>query len=368
MPSLNLYRNISLTFIVFTVILLVAVFLFFTSKATIVIEPNPQSVNLSFNLEIKEEPTDIEIVEKDVVTGKLEIYNKSGSGEFTILSTKTVQSVIVGRIKIVNNNNRSQTLVKTTQLQADNGVIVRTNEGIVLPASGSVMVDVFAKDPNLFVNIEPGDLTIIKLNPSLQDKIYGVAEDVLTDGPREVKILAESDINRAKQELGEVLLGELNAEGKVAKGDNFVLSVKSYSTNIAIGEEANTFILEVEIELKILKVDEDQLANLIIRKVGNIDLSGLEIGKVDIGDIEYLIIDDNLAGSALVKVNYSLSASINEGNALLDRSNLVGRDFEEVKALLESQDLINSVEILSSPSWMNSLPKQESKIKIIIIE
>jgi hypothetical protein len=368
MPSLNLYRNISFIFIVFAIIILVAVFSFFSTKATILITPNPQEINLSFNLEIKEDPTQIELEEKDVVVGKMEVHTRKGSGSFEVLSTKTVDSEIVGRVEIVNKNNRDQTLVKTTQLQADNGVIVRTNSAVVVPAGGSVMVDVFAKDPATFVDTDPGNLVIIKLNPSLQDKIYAISDKVLTNSPREVKVLASSDINRAKEELGEILLTELNNEKMVAEGDNFVLSIKNQKADSEIGAEVDNFTLEGDIELKVLRTNDEQLANLILRKVGNLDLSGLEIGKIDIGNIEYLIIEEDLAGSILVKVNYSLFTGINENNPLLDKSSFVGRSRDEVVGLLSGQDLINDVEVLVSPSWRTSLPKQESKIKIIIAQ
>ena len=52
MPKINLYRNISVTFIVFTAMLLSAVFLFFYSQAVIVITPESQDVNLSFNIKV----------------------------------------------------------------------------------------------------------------------------------------------------------------------------------------------------------------------------------------------------------------------------------------------------------------------------
>src|SRR3989344_2642297 len=194
MPKINLYRNISITFAVFMALLLVAVFLFFSNKATIIIIPNPQKISLSFNLEVKAQPAATELEEKDVVAGQIETYAKAGSGSFGVLSSQTVDSAIVGQGKIVNNNNRDQTLVRTTQLQAKNGVIVRTNNNVVVPAGGSVKVDVFAKEPASFSQIESGQLVIIKLNPSLQDKIYGVVESALTNNPKEVKVLAESDI------------------------------------------------------------------------------------------------------------------------------------------------------------------------------
>src|SRR3989344_5411617 len=104
MPKINLYRNISLTFVVFTAMLIAAVFLFFFfyRQATIIIPPNEQPVNLSFNVEVKKNPTTDELAEKEVVTGSLASELMEATSTFPILSTQTVESENVGRVKITN--------------------------------------------------------------------------------------------------------------------------------------------------------------------------------------------------------------------------------------------------------------------------
>lgn len=365
MPSINLYRNISITFIAFTVILLVAVFFVFSSKATIFITPSYQDINLSFNLEIKENPTEAELAQRDMAGGKLVIHTKSGSGTFEVLSTKTVDSEIVGRVKIINSSNRDQTLVKTTQLQAGNGVIVRTNNHVVVPANGNIDVNVFAKDPNTFESIDQGKLVIIKLNPSLQDNIYGMVEKTLTDNVREVNVLSESDIGRAKEGLGQQLFDQLKKEDPSIENNSFVLSVKSFESDSKVGDEVDNFVLTAEVEIKILEINDTHLADLIIRKIGNLDLPGLEIGQIDIDKIDFLIIEEDLAGSVLTKVNYSLLTEITEDNVILDKVNLAGKNIEDVERILNGSDLIEEAVVTISPYWKNELP-QESKIKIII--
>jgi len=365
-PKTNLYRNISITFIVFTVILLVAVVFFFSSKATIFITPEPQEINLSFNLSVRESPTVDDISRGDVVAGKLVTYTKSGSGTYEALSTKTVDSDIVGKVKIFNNTAKNQPLLKTTQLQADNGVIVRTNEHVVVPAGGSVEVDVFAKDPETFVDINPGNLVIIKLNPSLQKDIYGIAEKIITDSPREVNIVSESDITRAKDILSEELLEQVRKENNLSDNSKFILSVKDYKTSKNIGEESDSFDLDIEIEAKTLDINEVQLVDLITKKVSDLNLSGLDISKANVGNVDYTIIEEDLAGSVLIKVNYSLMVQISEDNSILDKENISGKSKDDIMYFLVNQDLIKAVDVLISPYWKNFIPKQESKIKIII--
>ncbi|OGY49744.1 MAG: hypothetical protein A3B89_02325 [Candidatus Buchananbacteria bacterium RIFCSPHIGHO2_02_FULL_40_13] len=366
MPKINLYRNISLTFIAFMAIIAVVVFLFFSSQATIFIVPNPQKINLSFNLEVKNEPTAADLAEKDIVAGRISTYVKKGSSTFEVLSTKTVDSEIVGQVTLINQSPRNQTLVRTTQLQAENGVIVRTNKNVVVSAGSRVLVDVFAKDPPTFSDIEPGKLVIIKLNPLLQDKIYALVDKTLTSSPREVKVLAESDIKRARDDLSNRLLVDLKKENSIIESSGLVLTVKSFKADKNLGEEADNFNLEVEIEAKVLEINEEQLAGLISKKVSNLDLSGLSIGQIDVRDVAYVIIDDDLDGSVLVKVNYSLLADISEANSLLNKVNLAGKSIKEVEELLTRQETIKEFEIKISPYWRKNLPQQISKIKILI--
>ncbi|MEK7072616.1 MAG: hypothetical protein AAB969_03530 [Patescibacteria group bacterium] len=366
MPKLNLYRNISVTFIVFIIVLLVAIFLFLSSKATIIITPNPQKINLSFNLEVKAEPTAEELSAQDMVAGKIETYIKTGSLVADVLSTQTVDSGIVGQVKIVNESNKDQALVKTTQLQAENGVIVRTNDNLVVPASSSVNVSVVAKEPTDFKDIDPGKLVIIKLNPALQDKIYAMASKTLNNDPQEVKVIAASDIERAKDQLSQRLIEEIKTEKNIPSNSGLLSRIKSFKVNKKIGDEAEGFNLEMEVEVEALKVNDNQLANLILKKVANLNLSGLTVGQVNISDVEYTIIEDDLDGSVLAKINYSLLAIIDQDNSLLSKSGLVGKKIKDVEELLSNQEVIKEAEILVSPYWTKNMPKQESKINIII--
>ncbi len=366
MPKLNLYRNISITFIIFVVVLLVTIFLFFSSKATIIVTPNPQKISLSFNLEAKELPTTEELAEKDIVSGKLESYIKKGSISADVLSTKTVDSEVVGQVKLINESSNNQSLVKTTQLQAENGVIVRTNSSVVVPAGGSINVSVVAKDPAEFKKIDLGKLVIIKLNPALQDKIYGQVESTLSADPHDIKVLAESDIARAKEKLSLQLIEEVKKENNISANNGLITQVKSFTTDQKIGDEVESFNLEMELEVKTLKVNDEQFASLILKKIANLNLSGLSIGEINVSDVEYSILDDNLDGNVLVKVNYFLLASVDEQNSLLNKTTLAGQKITTVKETLGSQEIISNVEILASPYWTKSLPRQESKINIII--
>lgn len=365
-PKVGLYRNISFFFIAIAVILLVVVFLFFYNQATIIITSEKRDINLSFNLEIKTNPTDEELREKDVISGSLITKELELDGVFNVATTKTVSSDLVGRVKLINELFKDQPLLKTTQLQAANGVIVRTNEYVVVPAGGSVLVDVYPKEPELFSDIEPGNLTIIKLNPALQPKVYGVNSDVLTTKPRDIKVLSESDINQAKQQLLEQAEKKLRLEWKLPQQQKITVQVLAEQADKDIGEETEQFNLKLKVVGKYLEVNNDQLASLIARKAENLNLAGVKVDGINFNDMEYVITDEDLKGSVLAKINYALAASLDEDNPILDKANLAGLEAREAENYLSGYDLIKDVDIVISPSWNKKIPKNEDKIKIII--
>ncbi|MFA5048858.1 MAG: hypothetical protein WC516_07585 [Patescibacteria group bacterium] len=365
-PKIGLYRNISITFIIFTIMMACFLFLFFYSKATIIMVPNSQKMNLSFNVEVKKNPSAEELSTKDVVQGVISISQIKESGKFDVLSTKTVSSSSLGKIKIVNKYSKNQALVKTTQLQATNGVIVRTTDSVVVPAGGSVEVGVIPKDPAQFSDIEAGQLKIIKLSPDLQNKIYGINSDVLTNKPHEIKLLAASDINRAKEDLTKKAIEEAKKQLGLKEGDPVSLKLASFKTDKKVGDSASVFNLEAVFKVNDLQLDQAQLLDLMNRKVESLNLKGLAIGDINAKDIKYSITDTDVDGSILIKIDYTLNTALTGDNEALKTENFIGKTAEEVQNYLNQTGLVKSAEVHISPYWAKTLPKQKDKIKIII--
>ncbi|MBI5766071.1 hypothetical protein HZA71_02470 [Candidatus Falkowbacteria bacterium] len=365
-PKINLYRNISISFVVFTVMLIFAVVFLFFDNAKIIVQTAAQDVNLSFNVEVKENPTEQELAEKDVISGQEVVREKIGRGEFEVLSTKSGSPGLVGRVKIVNNYSRNQTLVKTTQLQANNDVIVRTAQLVVVPAGGSIMVDVYPKEPENFADIKPGNLTIIKLAKELQDKIYGVVSTPLTDAPPEIKVLAESDINRAKEKLSARLAEEVRKEFNISDKDGVATEIADFKIDKKIGEETDTFNLEAMVKVKSLEMDQNQLVDLLGRKIKGLNLTDMDVSPIDLANLNYAITEPDFGGNILIKINYILKTKLNANNSIFNKNNFAGKGIGEVRQYFKQFAAIKDVQIFNSPYWKKTLPSQKSKIEIII--
>ncbi|MFA5020849.1 MAG: hypothetical protein WC517_02190 [Patescibacteria group bacterium] len=367
MGRLHLYRNISITFIIFAAMILCAVFLLFYSQATIIVTPDAQILNLNFVTEIRPSSTPSEIAKLNSVGGAIRTEIKTVEAPFNTSSTRSAtDDGLVGKVKLINSYSKPQKLVKTTQLQAANGVIVRTNNDVDIPAGGSVEVDVYPKDAASFSSISPGKLVIIKLWPQLQPLIYGEAVEMLeksTGG--EVRFIAESDINYAKRELVARALAEtvIEASGTrpVLKGD-----LVSYGLDKKLGDEANIFNMKAVVSVKIITANEAQLAELIRDRASKMDLKGLSASSIDMSQAKYVIMDASNPESIVIKVSYPVRAYLTEASGLLAKNNFTGRTKNEITDYAAKAGIIKNIEVIISPYWRDQTPDNEKSIKVII--
>jgi len=257
-------------------------------------------------------------------------------------------------------------LVRTTQLQAENGVIVRTNNAVNIPAGGHVEVEVFAKDPESFRDISIGQLTIIKLGKSLQDKIYGIINSTLTDSPRLIRVLSESDINRAQSELTNSLTNKVRQRLNLSENNDLVVEVDNIIASNEVGDEVDRFNLKIEATVKILDFNPSELMTLLNRKVSGLNLDNMKVEPVDLTKASYSIVDDDFDGAVLIKLNYTVKAIISAQHDLLNKKRLAGKDAKELESMLEQNELVEGAQVITSPYWKSSLPSMESKIEVLI--
>lgn len=367
MGRITLYRNIAIAFIICAAVVISAVFLLFYSQATIVVTPEAQVVNLSFNTEIKTSSTPAEISRLGAVAGTIATVNQPVEKMFEVSSTKSsvAGSGIVGRVKIVNQNSKSQQLVKTTQLQAENGVIVRTNSAVTVPAGGSVTVDVFPKDPASFQSISSGKLTIIKLTAALQSKIFGQVVEPLKQQstPGEVKVIGEADINRAKKELvaSAVAAAQASSTNGLVRGE-----LTSYKIDKKLGDEANFFTMTGTVRLKTITADTNALAQMIQIKAQKMSLNDLTVENINQQMIQYTVLDGNNNDTIPIKVNYPLEGYLSPDSPVLNKDNFTNVTSEEIMDYAKKTGVIKNIQVIISPAWRKVTPSDPKRIKVVI--
>lgn len=368
MARLHLYRNISIIFIIVAAVILCAVFLLFYSEATIVLQSDAQTVNLNFVTEIHPSSTAAEIAKSDAIFGTVTISTSTVSQIFNASSTRSrvSGSNVVGTIRIKNTSNKAQKLVKTTQLQAENGVIVRTNAEVTVPAGGQVEVAVYPKEGVPFSNISSGSLVIIKLAEALQPKIYGEVISPLNAPTGDmVKYISDADVETAKKEIvakAVEIATQAASTSKVSISGELV----SFKLDKKIGDEGATFSMSAVIKYKTVKADESQLAAIIKRKAQKMNLNGLSADTIDLSQVSYSVIDSTNPEAIIIKVNYPVKAYLTETNELLAKKNFVDMTTDQIKLYGAKTGIIKNVDVIISPFWREKTPLDESRIKLII--
>src|SRR3989338_2595118 len=95
-------------------------------------------------------------VQGQVVSGSL---GKTQSFTPTGTSSKTVEDISTGTVKIYNNLSFAQALVATTRLLSQEGVLFRLKSAVTIPAGGSVDAPVYADLPGVSGDIKPTRFT-----------------------------------------------------------------------------------------------------------------------------------------------------------------------------------------------------------------
>ena len=371
MGKLNLYRNISITFVVFAAMILCALFLTFYSQATIIVTPDPQVVNLNFNAEVRTSSTAEEIKKLDAIRGEISLSEVQATGTFDVLSTKAASGSpgnIVGKVRIKNDGKATQTLVRTTQLQATDGTIVRTDKQVSVPAGGEIEVDVFPKDQATFSKLPAGKLVIIKLPVATQEFVYGQADSELSFKSQEggeIKFLAESDLNKAKKEIIEKTVAEAISRGG-AKNSNIIGEIVSFTLDKKLGDETEKFTMNAKIRLKTIKADQMQLAEAVLKRAKNVNQSGSAANAIDPEKVRYAIVNANSGESYNIKISYPLTTELAEGSEFLAKDNFTGKTKQEIQDYAVKTEAIKEIEAVISPYWRKTTPKDANRIKIII--
>ena len=213
--SIPSYRKIALTFLSLSLVLSLGILYLSTARAKIFITPKPKSVRTNFQTKICPSVAASVATQKSDETLKKtndncffgQIFSTTLEGKETFPATQVEfkEKRARGIVTIINNYNKSQTLVRTTRLLSPQDILFRTDQTIQVPAYSQMQVQVYADQPGVKGEIPPTHFTIPGLWPGIQDKIYGESSEPMTGGLEEIKIVTEKDIKKAEKLLKEEL-------------------------------------------------------------------------------------------------------------------------------------------------------------------
>ena len=368
-PSLNMYRRIAVTFIAVTFLTLAVVVYLSFSRATIHIIPEARVVSTTLVVDVVGTPVE----ETDVVgTVVSNIFEQASESVLSNDSVKSVDAKAGGVVTIFNNSSGSQPLVATTRLLSPEGILFRIDDGVTVPAKGSVSVTAHADVVGAAGDIGPTRFTIPGLNASLQALIYAESAEAFTGGVIGVRVVEQDDLDLAAAQLeGEMLEAaketlRLQAGGSYT-GEAFFTEVLEKLSDTPPGTEASSVNISLKFKVVAVFYQKEDLFALAQWKLYEQMAKGMEAAAVS-ADSMVVTVDNYDLELQIANVSVTLEgdATLSPTNKLLDKQQFVGRSAVEVKTVLESSDAIKSVNITFTPFWLRRLPTLKDHIKIVI--
>jgi hypothetical protein len=360
------YKFIALTFLALTIILLGVIMFMSSKRATIVIENKATPVDISESIFIGD---------------------KNGSGSlkgqvlttFVVLSetfyptgTQEEETLAGGVVTIYNDSNTSQPLVATTRLLTPDEILFRIEDGVTVPANGSVEVEVYADEKGASGNIEPTTFTIPGLNDSKQKVVYAASVEPMTGGIKEIGVLSMEDMRRAEETLRDLLIerGELELSPD-STGISGVFSIiqNVYESSVEIGDEISEFSLSGSATVLGVFYNTDDLQELAENLLSKRAVDDTEVIQYSQEAPTATIEDYDLEeGTATVQIFYDGVAMLNPESKQLERSMFFGKTKDEVRRYLLKLDHVRSVDIKFSPVWTRTVPYVGDHVDIILKE
>lgn len=369
------YRKLGIGFFLASILSTTFIGYLVWAKVVILISPNTQTINSEFIFSVKPDGD----VDNGVVSGLVKTIEVEGSDTYQATGSKETDSNLVGEVTIINNFNKDQALIRTTRLayaNAPDTVIVRLDKDVVVPAGGSVKVQVYPDNQENFKTVEEGDKLIIPgLWGPIQDKIFAQVDVPLSKGAYKVSVVTQEDLDKASASLREQLyqkaLTDINEqlEAKQKLWPKLVepdISEVEYSATL--GEEISEFTTKLKLKVVVVIFDEDQVITLAQNRLKDSLPAGKQLIGLSPESFTYSVGDYNI-GSGQASINAVIAVdSILTGNAgIFDKSKIVGLSEEGVKSYFSQFSEVNSIEIEFHPSWLKKIPRFKDKIEIRIV-
>ncbi|MFZ6015340.1 MAG: hypothetical protein ACOYUZ_03210 [Patescibacteria group bacterium] len=376
-PAPKLFRNIAVTFVLITVAVIAIALWTSSVKARVYVKVDKEPVAMDAMIEIAPSPMQNQIQGR-VVNGSF-----AEAKEFTV-EVKEVADVVArepsittGKVKIINNYSKDQPLVVKTRLHTADKKQFRIQDSVVVPAGGSVEVTAVSDEAGFQYEIPvKTKLTIPGLWDGLQDKIYAESLTAFSGGgiPKgPVRIVTADAVTGAYDELYGIALEKakqtliLEAGADPAWESVFLVTEAKKQSNAAVGEEADSFLAQVKLDVTAVFFPKDDVVALVQTRLQEKMPQGYTLGDVDMAQITFRLEGaDETRGVATLAVSAEANSQLTESSPALKKDGIVGLPLDEVIRKWSAIDGVQEVDVILEPSWVHRLPSMKDKISVIV--
>ena len=353
------YKTVALTFLLLTILLLGVVIFMSAKRATITViaKHTPVDVNSTANIGVNGD-----------VSGSVSTTQITLSEIFFPTGSKTEEGVAKGTVIVTNDSNSSQPLIATTRFLSADGILFRLEDGVTVPANGSVEAIVYADQSGATGDIGPTNFTIPGLNETRQKEVYGKSSVDMKGGVKTIGVLSEKDVEESKKKL--LARAENEAKrifGEVGEGQLFAVLESSVTSNANIGEEVSEYTLTMNATISTVSYDTEAMkewaTQLLSTRIVD-DTEVIEASK-DNPVVTFSSFDPEL-DTVNVNVFYDGIASVNPNSTEFDKAFFYGKTKDEVRRYVLSLDHVEDVEVNVTPGWIRTIPHIDDHVNIVI--
>lgn len=287
------------------------------------------------------------------------------------MAVKNKEEQATGKIKIINNSNRTQKLRKETRFRIDDKIFM-TYKSVTIPANSSVVAEAFATESGAEYNLKSGVKLDIpgfeEVNSPLFTKITGEIYQSFTGGfIGKINIPNKNDLEKAESDAIEELKLLANQEIANKITENYILVDYKISQNFShkTSSDGNKVLVSSSLDIKAIVFNKKEFMSV----VGYLDE---ELIIVDITELNFNILpkkdfsvdsEDDFNFNLMGKIK--MSQKFNEDTFV---TLIKGANKKEVKEKLKDNFTNFKIEISIIPFWRSSIPNNIDNIKVELLK
>ncbi len=323
--SVKMYRRNAFIFIFLTLALLAVIFYFTFAKLTIVVVPAQEEIKNDVLVDVYNDGAQVSDNQGTKEKGIVTIIDVNAEKDYEVTGGQVIGEEVNGKVKLINNYNSNQPLVKSTRLLSSDGKLFRLKQSVTVPAGGSIEAEIYADKVSADMAIAPTKFTIPGLWAGLQDKIYAENSVAFTYDKKLDKQISQEDIDNAIKDMNEVLLNKVNEEiGTSYNGyDEVVNKIDDSATKITtaakVGDKKDKFTVKATSKVSIIAFSKEEMVKLAKEKISALIPDDKKLESFNESSVVYNLESYNLNdGSATIKLSFSGKMSLKDGSNLLD--------------------------------------------------
>lgn len=382
--SIGLYRRQAIFYLGATLILLLAVAYFFFVKLTVLVSPQGETINdsVSFNVvatDTSSTATSTESAEavNKTINGDLQITEVSAEKTYQTasedVSSDESTGLVSGTVTLINKYNKTQPLVAKTRLLSPDGKLFRLKEAVSVPAGGTATASVYADKTGADMAVDANTrFTIPGLWAGIQDRIYAENPAPLTYQIQEKRIVKQSDLDKAKKDINEVIDLKIKNQLQTVTSDKAAVSgdidddiITEF--NAKVGDEKSEFTVKAKKKVVIATFSKDKVIELAKARLALVISDDKQLSNFNTSQITYSLENyDQSNKTAEIKAYFTGLMSLKSDSSLIDRKKLVGLNEKQISQYLDTFPEIKEYKLEFWPSFIKTAPNLPDRINIQI--